>query len=86
MKYNKKFCLSIFISLNILYMPYSIRKVAKKPCYRVYNKNNKKVFAKCATKKNAMKQLRLLRALQYNKDFVPLAQQRAKNRTRKLRK
>jgi len=51
-------------------MPYSIRKVKNKSCYRVYNKKTKKSFAKCSTKKNATKQLRLLRALQYNKNFV----------------
>jgi len=73
--------------ISVLYkMPYGMRKMTKRNCYKVYNKDNKKVFAKCATKKNATKQMRLLRALQYNKDFVPLAQQRAKNRTRKVRK
>lgn len=65
-------------------MPYGMRKMTKRNCYKVYNKDNKKVFAKCATKKNATKQMRLLRALQYNKDFVPLAKK--KNRTRKVRK
>ena len=39
------------------------------------NKNNKTfknktVFSKCTTKEKADKQLRLLRALQYNKNFV----------------
>lgn len=63
-------------------MPYSIRKVPKKPCYRVYNKKSKKVFAKCATRKNAEKQMRLLRALENNKNFVP----NSKNRTQKNRK
>lgn len=52
-------------------MPYTIRKVPNKPCYRIINKRTKKVFSKCATKENAAKQLRLLRALQYNKSFVP---------------
>jgi hypothetical protein len=64
-------------------MPYSIRKVNNKSCYRVYKpkskKGSRKVFAKCATKKNAYKQLKLLRALQYNKNFVPRATR--KNRT-----
>ena len=63
-------------------MPYSIRKVPKKPCYRVYNKKTKKTFAKCATRKNAEKQMRLLRALENNKNFVP----NSKNRTQKNRK
>ena len=63
-------------------MPYAIRKVNNKSCYRVYKPKSKRgsrrVFSKCATRKNALKQLRLLRALQYNKKFVP-------NRTRKNR-
>ena len=63
-------------------MPYSIRKVPKKPCYRVYNKKSKKVFAKCSTRENAQKQLRLLRALEFNKNFVP----NSNNRTQKNRK
>ena len=64
-------------------MPYSLRKVRNKPCYRVTKPKSKtgsrKVFSKCATRKNAFKQLRLLRALQYNKSFVP------NKRTRKIR-
>jgi hypothetical protein len=63
-------------------MPYSIRKVPKKRCYRVYNKKTQKIFAKCATRKNAEKQMRLLRALENNKNFVP----NSKNRTQKNRK
>ena len=60
-------------------MPYKTRKVRGKPCYRVTNKDNKKVFAKCTTKENAKKQMKLLRAIQFNKNFKP-------NRTRKNRK
>ena len=44
-------------------MPYTLRKVPRKRCYRVYNKDTKKVFAKCSSKRNAQKQIRLLRAL-----------------------
>ena len=57
-------------------MPYSIRKIrykSKPTCYRVYNTKSKRVFARCTTKKNAEKQMRLLRAIQYNKKFVPYA-------------
>ena len=50
-------------------MPYSIRKVSKKDCYSIKNKYTKRVFAKCATKENAKKQLRLLRAIEFNKSF-----------------
>jgi hypothetical protein len=38
-------------------------------CYKVFNKNTKKVFSKCASKANAKKQLTLLRALQNNTKF-----------------
>jgi len=52
-------------------MPYTSRKVPKKDCYRVSNRKTKRVFAKCSTKENAKKQLRLLRAIEYNKNFIP---------------
>ena len=55
-------------------MPYTMRKVPNKNCYRVSKKKGKKgsrkVFAKCSTRKNAVKQMRLLRALEYNKNFI----------------
>ena len=60
-------------------MPYSMRKVPRRNCYRVskrYSKKSaktRKVFSKCATRENAIKQMRLLRALEFNKDFVPNA-------------
>jgi len=64
-------------------MPYTMRKVRNKSCYRVSKKvrPNKKtvkrrVFSKCATRENAVKQMKLLRALENNKDFVPIAQQK----------
>ena len=41
-------------------MPYQIRKVRNKKCYSVKNKKNGKIRARCATKKNALKQVRLL--------------------------
>ena len=52
-------------------MPYKTRKVPRRKCYRVYNQKTKKTFAKCTSKIKAKKQLRLLRAIQYNKNFVP---------------
>lgn len=58
-------------------MPYKIRKVTKKNCYKVYNKVSKKVFAKCTDRENALKQLRLLRAIQFNKNFVPRKSKKA---------
>jgi len=51
-------------------MPYTYRKVHSKNCYKVFNTKTKKVFSKCATKINAIKQLKLLHALQFNKNFI----------------
>lgn len=52
-------------------MPYKIRRIRKtrKNCYQVISTRKKRVFSKCSTKKNAEKQIRLLRAIQYNKNF-----------------
>lgn len=52
-------------------MPYSVRKVRGKSCFKVYNKKSKRVYSKCTSRENAQKQLRLLRAIEYNKNFVP---------------
>lgn len=64
-----------------------MRKTYRKNCYRIINRKSKRVFAKCATKENAMKQLRLLRALQFNKNFVynPAKRVRPKNVTQRKR-
>ena len=48
-------------------MPYKSRKVPKKNCYRVTNRKTRRIFAKCSTKENAKKQIRLLNAIKYNK-------------------
>lgn len=50
-------------------MPYKVWKVKNQDCYKVYNVKTKRVFAKCTDKKNATKQLRLLRALEFNPAF-----------------
>lgn len=50
-------------------MPYTVRR--RKRCFQVVNRKTKRVFSKCTTKTKANKQLRLLRAIEYNKDFVP---------------
>ena len=63
-------------------MPYRSRKVRGKNCYRVSNKNNKRVFAKCTSRKNATLQMRLLRALEYNKKFTPYSKTRKNRSTR----
>ena len=52
-----------------IYKPYAKR--VKKNCYSVYNKTSKRVFSKCTTRKKAVKQSRLLRAIMFNKNFVP---------------
>ena len=58
-------------------MPYKIRKVNNKSCYRVTRRSSKKskqsrrVTAKCTTKSKAYRQVRLLNAIRYNKNFVP---------------
>ena len=61
-------------------MPYRTRKVRGKNCYKVYikgsrktlrTKRNKGVFANCTSKVNAIKQMKLLRAIKFNKTFVP---------------
>jgi hypothetical protein len=52
-------------------MPYTIRKLPNKSCYRVTNRRTKRVYAKCTTKNLAKKQIRLLNAIEYGKGFVP---------------
>ena len=58
-------------------MPYSTRKT-KKGCVQVYNSKTRKVYSKCTTKNKAEKQLRLLRALEYNPKFSPRKTSRKK--------
>jgi ribosomal protein S18 len=41
----------------------------KKNCFQVINTDTRRIFSKCATKENAKKQLRLLSAIKYNKNF-----------------
>ena len=41
-------------------MPYTIRKVTNKSCYKVYNKKTRRVFSKCTSKLRAKKQVRFL--------------------------
>jgi hypothetical protein len=52
-------------------MPYTIRKVNKKKCYKLFNKKTKKVHSKCSSLINVKKQRRLLNAIKFNKSFVP---------------
>jgi hypothetical protein len=59
-------------------MPYKTRKVRGKNCYKVYKTTNKKVFSNCTSKVKATKQMRLLRAIQFNKKFMPNSKQNKK--------
>ena len=53
-------------------MPYTLKRTGKtRKCYQVVNTKTRRVFSKCSSKKNAQKQMRLLRAIQYNKNFRP---------------
>jgi len=61
-------------------MPYSIRKLPNKSCYKVYNKKTKRVSSKCTSKSRAKKQVRLLSAIEYNKKFVPVGRRRTMKR------
>ena len=51
-------------------MPYIMRKVSKRRCYTVKNKNTKRVMSKCTSKKKAISQMRLLRGIKFNKTFA----------------
>ena len=61
-------------------MPYSLRKVPNKSCYRVRNTKNRRVMAKCTTKARATKQLRLLRGIQNNRAFAKQVRETRKSR------
>jgi hypothetical protein len=68
-------------------MPYSLRKVPNKKCYRIRNRYTKRVFAKCTSLEKAKKQLRLLRAIEFNKSFklLPKGQRPSDRKTRSRR-
>lgn len=61
-------------------MPYSVRKVPNRKCYKVFNKSNKRVFSKCTSIKKAKKQMRLLYAIQNNPKFRSVHSSRLKLR------
>ena len=46
-----------------------MRKVPRRRCYTVKNKNTKRVMAKCTSKAKATRQMRLLRGIKLNKKF-----------------
>ena len=50
---------------------YEIIRLKKKGCFSVRNKKSKRRFSKCTTRKKALAQTRLLRAILYNPKFIP---------------
>ena len=52
-------------------MPFAMRKLRLKPLYKVYNRITKKVYSKGTTKEKAERQLKLLRAIEFNPSFIP---------------
>jgi hypothetical protein len=58
-----------------------MKKLGRKNCYRVSNRLTKKIFSNCTSKKNAMRQIRLLHAIENNKNFIPTRRSR-KNRNK----
>lgn len=67
-------------------MPYKTRKVRGKNCYKVYKPSNGKIFAKCTTKDKALKQMRLLKAVRFNKNFKPIRSNRTMKKTKNSNK
>lgn len=59
---------------------WTVRKRKTKP-----NAKGRKIFSRCTTKKNALKQLRLLRALQNNPDFRANGRKTTLRRSARLR-
>lgn len=49
-------------------MPYTIRR--RKRCFQVINRKSRRIYSKCTTKSKAQKQMRLLRAIEYNPRFA----------------
>lgn len=54
-------------------MPYKVRKVRNQDCYKTYNTETKRVFAKCTTKEKALRQLATIRRKVYGTSKSPPA-------------
>lgn len=68
-------------------MPYSYHKVPNKRCYTVFNNNTNKVFSKCTSKKKALSQIRLLRAIENDSSFANKVRSNRKfTRTKRIKK
>ena len=61
-------------------MPYVMRKLSKRRCYSVKNKKTKRIMSKCTSKKKAIRQMRLLRGIKFNKKFAQKIRSTRKNR------
>lgn len=61
-------------------MPYTIRKVPHKQCYRVKNRKTGVIRSKCTSKAKAKKQIRLLSALEYNPGFKSMMRSYSRKR------
>ena len=78
--------MQINVCIMYIIMPYTLRKVRRRRCYSVKNKQNKRVFAKCTSKAKALRQMKLLRAIKYGKDFKKKLRQTQKmSKTRRKR-
>lgn len=65
-------------------MPFAIRKVPNKNCYRIRNTETGRIYAKCSTLENANAQLRLLRGIEYG-NFKPTGKTRRRRSSAKRR-
>jgi len=69
---------------RVITMSYTIKRTKKRNkqayCYSVSNNKSKKVFSKCTTRKKANKQVKLLNAIRYNKNFVTNSKKRQMER------
>ena len=52
-------------------MAYKVRKVRNQDCYKTYNTETKRVFAKCTTKEKALRQLATIRRTIYGTSKSP---------------
>ena len=66
-------------------MPYNIRKVSGKNCYKVVNKDNGRIHAKCTSLKKAKSQLRLLYGIDSGWKPRRIAQSHRKSKMSKRR-
>ena len=66
-------------------MPFEIRKLPNRNCYRIRNSKTGQIHAKCSSYENAQAQLRLLRGIEYG-NFKPTGKPRRRTSVRKTTK